>query len=74
MICRCPVCGKVTVSVGTLFLHLVNLNDTKHEKWLDSYCKLNNIDFMKVLADGAKGTKDANKPVTDALKRDFSID
>lgn len=71
MPCKCPVCGRNTASVGTLFLHLVNTRDIGHEKWLESYCQSNKINFMKVLVDRAKGTKDANKPLTDALKRDF---
>jgi len=71
IMCKCPVCGRKTASVGTLFSHLVNIHDPSHEKWLDSYCKSNNINFMKVLADRVKEAKDANKPLTDALKRDF---
>lgn len=69
--CKCPVCGRQTASVGTLFLHLVNIRDPQHEKWLESYCQSNNINFLKVLVDRVEGIKDANKPLTDALKRDF---
>jgi uncharacterized protein YutE (UPF0331/DUF86 family) len=72
--CKCPVCGRQTASVGTLFSHLVNINDPRHEKWLESYCNSNNINLMKLLVDRTKGTKDANRPLTDALKRDFCRD
>jgi uncharacterized protein YutE (UPF0331/DUF86 family) len=71
IMCKCPVCGRKTASVGTLFSHLINIHDPRHEKWLDAYCKSNKIDFMKILADRVNGTKDANKPLTDALKKDF---
>lgn len=74
IMCKCPVCGKQTASVGTLFSHLVNIHDPRHEKWLESYCKSNNINFMKLLVDRVKGAKDANRPLTDALKRDFCGD
>jgi len=71
MACKCPVCGRQTASVGTLFSHLVNIHDPQHGKWLESYCQSNNINFMKLLVDRAKGMKDASKPLTDALRRDF---
>lgn len=71
MACKCPVCRMGTKSVGTLFLHLVNIRDIRHQEWLDSYCQSNNINLMKVLVDRAKGTKDANKSLSDALRRDF---
>lgn len=74
MSCRCPVCGRRTNSVGTLFLHLVNIHNSKHQSWLESYCSSNNINFMKVLVDRVKGVKDANRPLTEALKRDFCED
>lgn len=69
--CKCPVCGRQTASIGTLFSHLVNIHDPQHGEWLESYCLSNNINFMKLLVDRVKGIKDANKPLTDALKRDF---
>jgi len=74
MICRCPVCRKTTSTVGTLFSHIINNTDTSHEKWLESYCKLNNIDFGRLLLDRINGNKDANKPLTVLLKRDFCED
>ncbi|MDD5700490.1 MAG: hypothetical protein PHU23_00445 [Dehalococcoidales bacterium] len=69
--CKCPVCGKQTANVGTLFSHLINIRDEKHEKWLESYCKMNKINLGKLLVDRAQDKKDANKPLTDLLKRDF---
>lgn len=71
MPCKCPVCGRQTATVGTLFLHLVNIRDTEHEKWLESYCQSNNVNYMKMLVERVKCTKDANKPLTDILRRDF---
>lgn len=71
MRCKCPVCGRQTATVGTLFSHLVNIHDTSHEKWLESYCQSNGVNFMKVLLERVKGTKNANKPLTDILRRDF---
>lgn len=69
--CKCPVCGRRTTSVGTLFSHLLNIHDPRHANWLESYCRSNNINFMELLSDRVRGVKDANKPLTDALKRDF---
>jgi len=69
--CKCPVCGKQTASVGTLFLHLIGIRDPRHEKWLVSYCQSNDINLGKLLADRVNEIKDANKPLTDALRRDF---
>jgi predicted nucleic-acid-binding Zn-ribbon protein len=71
MVCKCPVCGRNTATVRTLFMHLVNIRDIRHEKWLDSYCKANKINYMKLLVNRMEDKKDANKPLTDALKRDF---
>jgi len=45
MACTCPVCGKQTAHVGTLFSHLLNIHDRGHEKWLESYCVKNSINF-----------------------------
>lgn len=74
MRCKCPVCGKSTTTVGTLFSHLVNIHDTRHARWLESYCQTNNVNFGRLLVDRVKGIKDANKPLTDVLKRDFCED
>ena len=74
MPCKCPVCRKNTTTVGTLFLHLVNIHDTRHARWLESYCQTNNVNFGKLLVDRVKGIKNANKPLTDVLKRDFCED
>ncbi len=74
MACICPVCRKRTAHVGTLFSHLVNISDINHITWLESYCKKNNVNFSKLLADRVKEKKDANKPLTDLLKRDFCED
>lgn len=74
MRCKCPVCGKQTAHVGTLFSHLLNIHDRSHETWLESYCAKNSINFGKLLIDRMKGKKDANKPLTDLLKRDFCTD
>lgn len=71
MSCKCPVCGKQTTTVGTLFSHVINIIDIRHEKWLESYCQSNGVNLMHLLAERAKGTKDANKPLTDLLRRDF---
>jgi len=71
MACKCPVCGRQTASVGTLFLHLIGIRDLQHEKWLISYCQSNDINLGKLLAERVKEIKDANKPLTDALRRDF---
>jgi len=71
MACTCPVCRKRTAHVGTLFSHLINIHDRSHEMWLESYCKKNNVNFGRLLADRALDKKDANKPLTDMLKRDF---
>lgn len=72
--CTCPVCGKRTAHVGTLFSHLINTRDLGHEIWLESYCKKNNVNLGKLLVDRVKEKKDANKPLTDILKRDFCED
>jgi hypothetical protein len=69
--CKCPVCGKRTTSVGTLFSHLLNIHDPQHANWLESYCQSNDINFLELLSDRVRGMKDANKPLTDALKKDF---
>lgn len=71
MHCKCPVCGRQTATVGTLFLHLVNIHDAGHENWLESYCQSNDVSLMKVLLDRVEGKKYANKPLTDILRRDF---
>jgi hypothetical protein len=69
--CECPVCRKRTASVGTLFSHILNIHDPQHTTWLESYCRSNNINLMKLLANRVEGIRDANKPLTDALRRDF---
>jgi len=74
MACICPVCGKQTAHVGTLFSHLINIRDMNHETWLESYCKKNSVNFGKLLVDRVKEKKDAIKPLTDLLKRDFCTD
>jgi len=74
MACICPVCGKQTAHVGTLFSHFLNIHDRGHETWLESYCAKNSINFGKLLVDRVKEKKDANKPLTDLLKRDFCMD
>ncbi|GAG91836.1 unnamed protein product [marine sediment metagenome] len=71
MSCKCPLCDKETTSVGTLFLHLINIHDDRHERWLESYCSENNINFGELLANRVKGVKNANKPLTDILRRDY---
>ena len=71
MACKCPVCRRRTASVGTLFSHPVNISDPQHERWLESYCQSKNINLKKILVDRVEGIKDANKPLTNALRRDF---
>jgi len=71
MSCECPVCGKQTATVGTLFSHLVNIHDHNHEDWLESYCQSNGVNLMGVLVERTTGRKGANKPLTDILRRDF---
>lgn len=71
MSCKCPVCGRKTKSVGTLFLHLRNIRDFRHERWLDSYCTSNNINLMRITVKSIKNVKGANRPLTEALRRDF---
>ena len=74
MACICPVCGKRTAHVGTLFSHLINIHDMNHATWLEYYCEKNSVNFGKLLVDRVKEKKDANKPLTDLLKRDFCTD
>ena len=71
MACKCPVCGRETKSVGTLFLHLLNIHDFRHERWLDSYCSSNGINLMKILVNRVKNVKGANEPLIEALKKNF---
>jgi hypothetical protein len=71
MSCKCPVCGRNTTTVGTLFSHIVNIHDPGHERWLNTYCRSNNIDLTELLRQRALDNKDANKPLTAVLKRDF---
>jgi len=72
--CTCPVRSRYTSSVGTLLSHLVNIQDPQHEKWLEGYCQKNKINYMHLLPNRALGKQDANKPLTDVLKRDFCKD
>ncbi len=74
MACECPVCGRRTAHVGTLFSHLINIHDINHTARLESYCEKNDVNFGKLLIDRVKEKKDANKPLTDLLKRDFCTD
>ncbi len=74
MACRCPVCRKTTSTVGILLEHIMTNQDTAHEKWLESYCQLHNIDFGRLLLERINGGKDANKPLIVPLKRDFCGD
>jgi len=71
MACKCQVCGRETKSVGTLLLHLLNIQDDRHGLWLHSYCSSNNIDLMRILVNRAKNIKGANESLIEALKRDF---
>jgi hypothetical protein len=75
MACKCPVCGKQTAHVGTLFSHLMNnMYDNRHETWLGSYCNTNDVNLSSLLADWAKEKEGATKPLTTLLKRDFCAD
>jgi hypothetical protein len=73
---RCPVqgYGKITSNVGTLFSHLINIHDETHDKWLESYCKINNINLMGLLVDHVNEVKNATSSLTNCFKRDFTID
>ncbi len=70
---RCPVCLKETTTVGTFFSHVINIPDETHRDWLREYCRLNGINLMKLLGERAMDIKGANKPLTDAFRRDFFI-
>ena len=70
----CPVCGKSTKTVSNLFLHLTNIRDDSHEKWLECYCEDNEIFLPKIHADRLRGNTNAIKPLTDLFKRDFQVD
>jgi hypothetical protein len=75
MACKCPVCRKPTAHVGTLFSHIMhNIYDSRHEKWLESYCSANSVELSKLLADWGKEIEGATKPLTSLLKRDFCRD
>lgn len=74
MACICRVCGKRTAHVGTLFSHLINIHDSRHETWLGSYCRKNSVNLGNLLVDRAKEKEGATKPLTDLLKRDFCTD
>jgi hypothetical protein len=74
MACICPVCGKRTTHVGTLFSHLINIRDSRHETWLESYCRKNGVNFGNLLVDRVKEKEGATKPLTDLLKKDFCTD
>lgn len=74
MSCECPVCGRETEHVGTLFSHILNTHNPTHREWLDDYCVKNNINMMRLLAERALDKKNANKPLTDAFRRDFCDD
>ena len=71
---KCPVCKKTTSTVGTLIEHIANNQDASHEKWLEVYCQKNNIDFGRMILERLNGNKDANRPLTVPLKRDFCKD
>ena len=71
MACKCPVCKKADSTVGALVSHIVNSHDAAHEKWLESYCESNKIDFGRMVLEQINGNKDANKPLTAPIKRDF---
>jgi hypothetical protein len=74
MACICPVCRKRTAHVGTLFSHLINIRDSRHETWLESYCRKNSVNFGSILVDRVKEKEGATRPLTDLLKRDFCKD
>lgn len=74
MACKCPVCGKPTAHVGTLFSHLINIRDSRHETWLFSYCRKKGVNLGGLLADRVKEKEGATKPLTDLLKNDFCAD
>ena len=71
MACKCPVCREANSTVGKLLEHIINNTDTSHEKWLESYCEKNKIDFGRLILERLNGNKDANKPLAVPLKRDF---
>ena len=75
MACICPVCGKRTAHVGTLFSHLThNIYESRHETWLGSYCRKNSVDLGNLLVDWAEEKEGATKPLIGLLKRDFCTD
>ena len=69
MACKCPVCRKPTAHVGTLFSHIMsNYGDSRHDTWLDAYCKDNGINLGVLLEEEREG---AARSLTDLLKKDF---
>lgn len=70
MSCKCPVCGRITKHVGTLYLHLTGRN-TAHLEWLESYCQSKGLNYGQILSNGLRDVKDATKPLTNLLKEDF---
>ena len=53
------------------FPHLINIHDNRNERQLESYCEENNINFGELLINRVKVVKNANKPLTDILRRDY---
>ena len=71
MACKCPVCKKAASGTDGLVTHIVNSHDESHEKWLESYCESNGVDFARMVLEQINGNKNAAKPLTAPVKRDF---
>ena len=74
MACRCPVCKKTIPSVSSFVEHVSGSQDNTHQKWLESYCDKNKIDFGRMILQQINGNQDAYKPLANPFKKDFCKD